>query len=494
MRSSARPTAGPAPRRGVAPPCACGGSCPACRPLGAAGSGRPLPDGLRESFAPRLGQDLRGVRVHTDDPRPARVGAAAFTVGGDIVFGPGQFRPETTPGRRLLAHELIHAVQQAAASPAGTVTLGPADDGFEREAERNAATIADPGGGAAVLGVTPRPGAAVQRRLLMDGDPADVDGLLDIVGPPSGLFLQRNPPSAEIDFSGAAPGPPPSGSLSRLLQRVIGDRNQDAEIHVGQGQARVFVGLFPDPGDLTGSKVQTVDLDDVRALEAGAPGNGVAAVAHEIEENFQAHGVPVVPGEDRFDAAHERAIQTESDVSEELVGPGRRVARRRVTDKTVVPNLETQAIDYQTYYLVIDATDDPATRNRVITRSRRADHIEVSSRTVDRFAFGSPFLPAGGSAEIAAAVADVLANDLSTITIVGHADAQGSDAANLAVSTQRAQQAREAMIRAGVDAGREKERFAIVGRGGAEPAADNDSADGRARNRRVVVTITRPGP
>jgi len=84
----------------------------------------------------------------------------------------------------------------------------------------------------------------------MDGDAADVDGLLDIIGPPSGLLLTRQPPSAEIDFSGAAPGAPPSGALSRLLQRVINDQNHNAELHIGRGQARIRVGLFPDR-DLT---------------------------------------------------------------------------------------------------------------------------------------------------------------------------------------------------------------------------------------------------
>jgi len=468
------------------------GAAQSVAPFTPSEGGRPLPDRLRQSFESRLGSDLGGTRLHIDDPRPARLRAAAYTIGRDIVLGPGQYRPETKSGRRLLAHELTHVAQQKSAS--GPATLGPAADGFEREAERAATSLADPRPLAATpVPITPRAQPALQRRLLMDGAAPDVDGLLNIIRPPSGLLLRRNLPSAEIDFTGATPGPPTSNSLSRLLQRVIGSRNQDAEIHVGQGQARVFVGLFPDPGDLTGSKVQRVDLDDVRALEAGAPGNGVAAVAHEIEENFQAHGAAVVPGVDRFDAAHDRAIETESDVSEELVGPGRRVARQRITDTTVVPNRETQSIDYQRYYLVIDSTDDPATRNRIVTRSRRADHVEVSRRTIDRFVFGSPFVPASSTAALRAAVADVQANTLSTITIEGHADARGSDEANAGIARRRAEQARDAMIRAGVDGGRENERFHVVGRGAEDPAVADETEDGRAQNRRVVIIVSTPG-
>lgn len=65
--------------------------------------------------------DFSGVRVHTG-PHAARaaeaVSAQAFTVGRDIVFGPGRYQPATTEGRKLIAHELTHVVQQNSAAPA----------------------------------------------------------------------------------------------------------------------------------------------------------------------------------------------------------------------------------------------------------------------------------------------------------------------------------------------------------------------------------------
>ena len=78
-------------------------------------SGRPLDAPLRRSMESRFGYDFSGVRVH-DDARSAAtaasIDAAAFTVGEDVVFASGRFEPSSPDGRRLLAHELAHVVQQ----------------------------------------------------------------------------------------------------------------------------------------------------------------------------------------------------------------------------------------------------------------------------------------------------------------------------------------------------------------------------------------------
>jgi hypothetical protein len=66
-------------------------------------------------FSPRFGFDFSEVRIHTDGEaaRSARrFNALAYTAGADIAFGEGQYAPGTAAGRRLLAHELAHVVQQ----------------------------------------------------------------------------------------------------------------------------------------------------------------------------------------------------------------------------------------------------------------------------------------------------------------------------------------------------------------------------------------------
>ncbi len=82
------------------------------------GLGQPMPDGEREFFESRMGYDFGNVRLHTDGKavQTARnLNARAYAVGTDIAFGQGEYAPGTTEGRRLMAHELTHVVQQGGA-------------------------------------------------------------------------------------------------------------------------------------------------------------------------------------------------------------------------------------------------------------------------------------------------------------------------------------------------------------------------------------------
>lgn len=76
--------------------------------------GSPLDAGTRAFFEPRLSRDLSHVRVHTGPEAAASaraIGAHAYTFGSHVAFAPGQYSPESTTGRALLAHELAHVVQ-----------------------------------------------------------------------------------------------------------------------------------------------------------------------------------------------------------------------------------------------------------------------------------------------------------------------------------------------------------------------------------------------
>ena len=138
----------------ISPPCACQGNgpCPKCdseqrkmvhrkatvdggAPASLSSSpapkgGRPLDAPVRSFMESRLGHDFGGVRIHTDAEASRSawaIDALAYTVGPDIVFREGRYAPGTTEGRRLLAHELTHVVQQS---------RGLAPPGVYRDADR----------------------------------------------------------------------------------------------------------------------------------------------------------------------------------------------------------------------------------------------------------------------------------------------------------------------------------------------------------------------
>ena len=91
--------------------------------------GAPLSREVRSYFEPRFGQDFSSVRVHADGEAAnaaSGVRARAYTIGRDIVFGSGAYAPATVEGKRLLAHELAHVVQQGPRLRRGVVMRQPA--------------------------------------------------------------------------------------------------------------------------------------------------------------------------------------------------------------------------------------------------------------------------------------------------------------------------------------------------------------------------------
>ncbi|WP_258348677.1 eCIS core domain-containing protein [Saccharopolyspora gregorii] len=114
------------------------------------GAGQPLDESTRRELEESLGHDFSRVRLHTDRDSgelAQDLGADAVAVGQDVLFAPGKFRPGTAEGTRLLAHELLHTVQNPhglgalrAGRELGAVSLP--QQAIEREAE----STSDPAG------------------------------------------------------------------------------------------------------------------------------------------------------------------------------------------------------------------------------------------------------------------------------------------------------------------------------------------------------------
>jgi hypothetical protein len=107
----------------------------------ARGGGSGLDGGARERLAPGLGDDLSDVRVHTDataDALARSVSARAFTTGSDVFFAAGEYRPNSSEGENLLAHELAHVVQQRGAPMSGPLVVSQPGDALEVDADRAA--------------------------------------------------------------------------------------------------------------------------------------------------------------------------------------------------------------------------------------------------------------------------------------------------------------------------------------------------------------------
>jgi Domain of unknown function (DUF4157) len=117
------------------------------------GGGAPLDEQTREFMESRFDHDFSSVRVHTDaraSDSAQSVNAHAYTVGSNVVFRSGQYSPETDTGKRLLAHELTHVVQQQSGPVSGTpapggILLSTPSDAFEQQAEHHADAVMSSG-------------------------------------------------------------------------------------------------------------------------------------------------------------------------------------------------------------------------------------------------------------------------------------------------------------------------------------------------------------
>ncbi|MBV4360533.1 eCIS core domain-containing protein [Pinibacter aurantiacus] len=105
------------------------------------GKGQKMPDHALHFFGEKMGRDFSDVRIHTDmeaELSAKNINAKAFATGNNIVFGKGHYNPESAEGKRLLAHELTHVIQQ---QDKDTNVLKRVTDNTEKEKETDMPSI-----------------------------------------------------------------------------------------------------------------------------------------------------------------------------------------------------------------------------------------------------------------------------------------------------------------------------------------------------------------
>lgn len=189
--------------------------------------GSPVDAGLRRRVEAATGASLAGVRVHTDavaERSAASLGARAYTLGRDLHFGRGEYRPGSREGERLIAHELVHAIQQggSTAAPQAKLEVSEPGDAGEREADAIADAIVE--GGEVDMPVRVRGGASVQRKIL--------------IGAPGNWRRMTIAPLGPAPLVAVPPAPDPLRIDPPLANAGLGPRNVRAM--VGDGRSRYF--------------------------------------------------------------------------------------------------------------------------------------------------------------------------------------------------------------------------------------------------------------
>ena len=180
--------------------------------------GQPLDAVTRAFMESRFGHNFSDVRVHTDTragESAHAVSALAYTVGKQIVFRHGCYQPGSIEGRRLLAHELAHTIQQgaAAANPRWDLIVGAQSDPLEAEAAQRATSITGESRSLAAEKPLGRSALKIQRQLLPGVQPLDF--------PTESTEIWPNE-----DLS------PKNSKLAQLAQSFTSLRSRDAEARI----------------------------------------------------------------------------------------------------------------------------------------------------------------------------------------------------------------------------------------------------------------------
>jgi outer membrane protein OmpA-like peptidoglycan-associated protein len=469
--------------------------------------GQPLDPEIRSEMELRLGHDFSRVRVHMDERavKSARaVNAAAYTVGHNIVFNQSQYSPATAPGRRLLAHELAHVIQQAGQTipPAGSLLVGARESNAELAARRASEAI----NGSRT--VAPQLYVGLPLRLARNGDESStsrqpgsrLSGDRVRQSLPGGVPIRGGTLSWELQYKGEV------GSISSSGTQVQITRAIDVEMHVtfrpgpGAGRCptitfiqtvRATTGGMQDTPHLLFTQERSGFSADVSPTETepyyglgSLPSGGGAGLTPDMS-NTAASAAPGRAQEATFADAPIRGAS--------MIPPGQTVVREF---EVAVICVETGATFGSVRWGYTKTSDGTITLTGAqisdVTAQSASPAVEAARQAfyAGFFQYSLPDFGRGSSAlraEHRTALRQIASQPTARrIVLVGGNDFSGGPEADAALSLRRAEAAQEYLVQLGVD----RQRIRVEGHG---VTAREPNPPGRpvAANRRVDVHIER---
>ncbi len=308
----------------------------------------------------------------------------------------------------------------------------------EQRAQHPLLTLQRQAGNAAVTGAVRRradgagAGGVVQRELEMTGPGADVKAALALLRKASGLALTVGKKHV-VKVSGKAQ-PPKSAALAARLTAILDDTGRTAKVKFGN-DPDVSFGAFPTSAD---DPVQRLRIADFLALEKAVPGDGVAKLAHEIVENFEAQAQKDLHWEVAFEVSHKAALQAENTVLAELQAAygespsGDRWNTYPVSLKTPAPKGK-KAGGTRVMHIEVHANDyvvtEPGAGAKGGPKITRVNPSSVGTWSVGGFGAKSAALPKGAAATLAAVAKELDADPTASVFIRACSDKSAAAAA-----------------------------------------------------------------
>ncbi len=213
------------------------------------GSGQPLPAGTNSFMSNSMGADFSPVRVHTDTKATAMskaLNAHAFTHGNDIYFNSGMYNPESSTGKKLIAHELTHVVQQGAVNR------------IQRSTQQSISINSGENT------------AAIQRRsvmAIMAADPA-FQGVVKKVKQTGKKAKVHEPTAKKVKEAQSAAKPPPNEKISKAKDKKVAEMDQQEPGNFDENKFKASLR----------AKIAALQLNTLKEAENFKANNGAAAV------------------------------------------------------------------------------------------------------------------------------------------------------------------------------------------------------------------------